>query len=318
MADFVMAKIARACVGAIGLLYTAPVLFHKITIAGVGLLGGSLGLAIKRRGLARTVDGLVRRTASIGECEQLGVVDHATRDAPRAAAGADLILLCSSVSRMRELTEAMRPGFKPGVIVTDVGSVKASVSGELEPIVTAGGGHFVGSHPMAGAEKSGPGAASADLFEQAMCVVTPTARSSTVAVGKVEAFWKAVGGTVMRMSPEAHDDLVSRSSHLPHVVAAGLANYVLSPAHPKEQAQLCATGFRDTTRIASGLPEMWREIALANRVNLARVLGVFIADLEDFKHALDEGDAKGIQEFLETAKRRRDDWLRHPVSPSSE
>jgi prephenate dehydrogenase len=308
----------RACFGGKGLFYTPAVLFQKITIAGVGLLGGSLGLAIKRRGLARVVDGLVRRTSSIGECEQLGVVDHATRDARRAAEGADLIVLCASVSRMRELTEAMRPGFKPGVIVTDVGSVKAGVTGELEPIVTAGGGHFVGSHPMAGAEKSGPGAASADLFDQAMCVVTPTLRSSTVAVNKVEAFWKAVGGTVMRMSPETHDDLVSRSSHLPHVVAAGLANYVLSPMHPKEQARLCATGFRDTTRIASGPPGMWRDIALANRQNLARVLGVFIADLQEFKHALDEGDAKSIEEYLETAKRRRDEWQQHPVSPSSE
>jgi len=294
------------------------VFFQKITIAGVGLLGGSLGLAIKRRRLARVVDGLVRRTASISECERLGVVDHATRDAHRAAEGADLIILCASVARMRELAEAMRPAFKPGVIVTDVGSVKGTVVEELEPIVSAGGGHFVGSHPMAGAEKAGPGSASADLFEQATCVVTPTSRSSAVAVKRTEDFWRAVGGVVTRMAPETHDDLVSRSSHLPHVVAAGLANYVLSPMHPKEQARLCATGFRDATRIASGLPEMWRDIVLANRRNLARVLGVFIADLEELKHALVEGDAKTVEEFLVTAKRRRDEWLRHPVSPSPE
>lgn len=293
-------------------------LFQKITIAGVGLLGGSLGLAIKQRGVAGVVDGLVRRSASIRECEQLGVVNHATRDARRAAEGADLIVLCASVSRMRELTEAMRPGFKPGVIVTDVGSVKAGVVAELETIVAAGGGHFVGSHPMAGAERTGPGAAVANLFEDAMCVVTPTRRSSPMAIGKVEAFWKAVGGTVMRLDPETHDEWVGRSSHLPHVVAAGLANYVLSPAHPKGQSRLCATGFRDTTRIASGSPEMWRDIALANRQNLARVLGVFIADLEEFKHALEQSDAKVIEEYFETAKRRRDEWLRHPVSPSPE
>jgi prephenate dehydrogenase len=294
------------------------VVFQKITIAGVGLLGGSLGLAIKRRGLARVVDGLVRRSVSIGECEQLGVVDHATRDAARAAEGADLIVLCSSVARMCEITEAMRPAFKPGVIVTDVGSVKEPVVAELEPIVSAGGGHFVGSHPMAGAEKSGPSAAHPDLFEQAICIVTPTARSSAVAVRKVEEFWKAVGGVVLRLTAEVHDDLVSRSSHLPHVVAAGLVNYVLSPMHPQEQARLCAAGFRDATRIASGPPDMWRDIVLANRRNLSRVLGVFIEDLEELKHALDEGDAKSIEEYLESAKRRRDDWLRHPVSPSPE
>lgn len=293
-------------------------LFHKITIAGVGLLGGSLGLAIQRRGLARVVDGLVRRTASISECEQSGAVNHATRDACRAAEGADLIVLCSSVARMREITEAMRPGFMPGVIVTDVGSVKHSVVEELEPIVSAGGGHFVGSHPMAGAEKTGLGSATAELFEQAVCVVTPTSRSSAMAVRKVEEFWKAVGAVVMRLTPEAHDDLVSRSSHLPHVVAAGLANYVLSPMHPREQARLCATGFRDTTRIASGPADMWRDIVLANRRNLSRVLGVFIEDLEELKHALDEGDAKTLEEYLESAKRRRDEWLRHPVSPSPE
>jgi prephenate dehydrogenase len=290
------------------------VLFQKITIAGVGMLGGSLGLAVKRRGLARVVDGLVRRPASIDECEQLGVVDHATLDARRAAADADLIILCASVSRMREITEAMRPGFKPGVIVTDVGSVKESVIEELEPIVSAGGGHFVGSHPMAGAEKNGPRAATAELFEQAMCVVTPTARSSAVAVRKIEEFWRAVGGVVMRLSPQSHDDLVSRSSHLPHIVAAGLANYVLSPAHPDEQARLCATGFRDTTRIASGSPGMWQDIVFANRQNLSRALGVFIADLQELKRALDETDTKAIEEYLGTAKQRRDEWLRHPVA----
>jgi prephenate dehydrogenase len=171
---------------------------------------------------------------------------------------------------------------------------------------------------MAGAEKTGLGSATAELFEQAVCVVTPTSRSSAMAVRKVEEFWKAVGAVVMRLTPEAHDDLVSRSSHLPHVVAAGLANYVLSPMHPREQARLCATGFRDTTRIASGPADMWRDIVLANRRNLSRVLGVFIEDLEELKHALDEGDAKTLEEYLESAKRRRDEWLRHPVSPSPE
>ena len=113
---------------------------------------------------------------------------------------------------------------------------------------------------------------------------------------------------VLTMSPEKHDDLVSRSSHLPHVVAAELANYVLSPVHPKEQSALCANGFRDTTRIAAGSPEMWRDIALANRKNLSRVLGVFIEDLEEFRHALDNGNVGAIEEFFQKAKERRDEW----------
>ena len=122
----------------------------------------------------------------------------------------------------------------------------------------------------------------------------------------------------MKMNPELHDEFVSRSSHLPHVVAAELANYVLSPAHPKEQAQLCANGFRDTTRIASGSPEMWRDIALANRKNLARVLGVFIEDLQEFRLALEKEDIKAIDEFFQMAKQRRDQWCGQASSPSPE
>ena len=119
-------------------------------------------------------------------------------------------------------------------------------------------------------------------------------------------FWKAIGGWPVRMTPEVHDDLVSRSSHLPHVVAAELANYVLSPAHPKEQALVCANGFRDTTRIASGSTEMWRDIVLANRKNLGRVLGVFIEDLQEFQLALEREDVHAIEEFFANAKQRRD------------
>jgi prephenate dehydrogenase len=292
--------------------------FQKVTVAGVGLLGGSLGLALRQRQMADKVDGLVRRSTSVSECMRLGVVDHATRDARRAAAEADLIVICSPLSQMRDLVEAMRPAFKPGVIVTDVGSVKGPVVDELESLITAGGGHFVGSHPMAGAEKTGPGAARPDLFDGAVCVVTPTARTSTIALSRVEALWEALGALPIRMTPELHDELVSRSSHLPHVVAAGLANYVLSPIQPREQALLCANGFRDTTRVASGSPAMWRDIVMANRHNLARVLGVFIADLEELKHALDQGDAKSVEEFLETAKRRRDEWSGRSNSTSPE
>jgi prephenate dehydrogenase len=163
---------------------------------------------------------------------------------------------------------------------------------------------------MAGAEKSGPAHARADLFEGAVCVVTPTAASDPSAVLAIRFLWEAVGSRVLQMNPMLHDDLVARSSHLPHVVAAELANYVLSPVHPKEQSDLCAGGFRDTTRIASGSPEMWRDIALANRRHLSRVLGVFIEDLSEFRLALDAGDEKSIEDFFRQAKSRRD--LRFP------
>jgi prephenate dehydrogenase len=171
---------------------------------------------------------------------------------------------------------------------------------------------------MAGAEKAGVAAARADLFVNAVCAITPTARSSPEAVDRVEALWRGVGGRPLRLNPELHDDLVSRSSHLPHVVAAELANYVLSPAHPKQQSLLCATGFRDTTRIASGSTEMWRDIALANSRNLARVLGVFIEDLQEFKLALENGDQGAVEEFFEKARQRRDAWSGQTASPSPE
>ena len=292
--------------------------FHKITLVGVGLLGGSLGLAIKQRRLARHVEGLVRRAASVAECERLGVVDHAGRDPRKAAADADLIVLCTPISRMRETLTPMLPVLKPGAIVTDVGSVKGVVVQDLESLVAAAGGHFVGSHPMAGAEKTGPGAARADLFVKAICVVTPTRRTSARAVSQVETLWQAVGGIPLRLDPEQHDKLVSRSSHLPHVVAAALAQAVLDPAHPKEQALLCATGFRDTTRLASSSPEMWRDIALANAENLSCALGAFLADLQQFRRALKAGDVQAIQSFFEEAKRRRDAWCGKSASPSPE
>jgi cyclohexadieny/prephenate dehydrogenase len=282
--------------------------WQKITLVGVGLLGGSLGLAIKQRKIAAKVDGFVRRSASIAECEKLGVVDHVTRDLGRAVDGADLVILCTPIGRMRELTEKMLPALKPGALVTDVGSVKGIVVEELEPLVAQSEAHFVGSHPMAGGEKTGVSAAQADLFVKALCLITPTPNSNRKAVEQIEGFWKEVGARPMRLSPAIHDDLVSRSSHLPHVVAAELANYVLSPAHPAEQAAVCANGFRDTTRIASGSPEMWRDIAVANRKNLSRVLGVFIEDLEEFRLALDNGDVKAIEEFFENARERRDRW----------
>lgn len=283
-------------------------MFQKITIIGVGLLGGSLGLAIKQRKLAVRVDGYVRRSASEAECEKAGVVDHVTRDIQNAVADADLVVLCTPLARMKDLTEQMLPALKPGAIVTDVGSVKGPVVEALEALCKNVKCSFIGSHPMCGGEKMGVNAARADLFTSAVCVVTPTAETDATALRQLEDFWIGLDMRIVKLSPAAHDELVSRSSHLPHIVAAELANYILSPVHPKEQSALCATGFRDTTRIASGSPEMWRDIVFANRANVSRVLGVFIEDLEEFRHALDSGDSKAIEEFFEKAKQRRDAW----------
>ena len=292
--------------------------WNKITLVGVGLLGGSLGLALRRRKLAKEIAGYVRREASIKDCERAGATDYATTDLLAAVSGADLVVLCTPLAQMKPIVKQMLPALKRGAIVTDVGSVKASVVKDVEALIHKAGAHFVGSHPMAGGEKQGVLAARADLFGCAVCVVTPTRKTNPAALRKVETLWKDVGARLLCTSPDKHDALVSRSSHLPHLMAATLANLVLDPKLPKEQAKLCATGFRDTTRVASGSPEMWRDIALTNRKHIARTLTRFMADLGKFQTALKRNDSKAIAKFFEAAKQRRDNWCACCASPSSE
>ena len=292
--------------------------FQKITIVGVGLLGGSIGLAVRCGKLAQEVAGFVRRAASLKDCEKAGAVDYAVTDLLAAVSNAELVILCTPLAQMPALAQQILPALKHGAIVTDVGSVKAGVVRELESIIAKAGAHFVGSHPMAGGEKTGVLAARADLFENAVCIVTPTKKSNATAVRKVEQFWKSLGARTLRLAAGEHDRLVSRSSHLPHVVAATLAGLVLDPRQSKAQAGLCATGFRDTTRIASGSPEMWRDIALANRKNLSQSVDAFVAELKRFQAALKKSDGQAVEKFFATAKARRDKWRANSISTSSE
>ena len=336
-------------------------LFRKIALVGVGLLGGSLALAIRERKLAEVVQGYVRRDASLAECERAGLRNFATQDLIAAVRDADLVILCTPLAQMRGLVERALPALKPAAIVSDVGSVKGSVVAELEPIVARSGAHFVGAHPMAGAEKSGVAAARADLFCNSVCVLTPgrsgtdaspvtrlasasacssdsagegagrtvtgegacptistTTSAGGDAVQQLETFWRALGARVLVTTPELHDELVARCSHLPHVLAAQLANYVLDASHAREQPLLCANGFRDTTRIASGSPEMWRDIAIANREQLDRALDDFIRGLQAVQRAVKNGDGQGLEEFFVRAKQRRDAWCAQGASPSPE
>jgi prephenate dehydrogenase len=292
--------------------------FRKIIIVGVGLLGGSIGLAVRKNRVAKEIAGFVRRKKSIAECEKCGATDFATTDLLAAVSNADLIILCTPLAQMSALAKQFLPALKHGAIVTDVGSVKADVVQELQSLVAKTGAHFVGSHPMAGAERIGVSAARADLFENAVCVLTPTRKSNVAAVRKLEQFWKSLGARIVKLSPKQHDLFVSRTSHLPHVVAATLANLVLNPVNSKLQSQLCASGFRDTTRIASGSPEMWRDIALANRKNIARAVDAFADELKKFQGALKTGDAKAVSKFFTTAKQRRDNWCAKATTISSE
>jgi len=302
----------------ISIRYLSRVQFQKITIIGVGLLGGSVGLAVRRHGLAGEIAGYVRNEKAVADCEKFGATDYATTDLLAAVSHADLVILCTPLAQMRSLAEQFLPALKPGALVTDVGSVKADVVRELEPLVKKSGAHFIGSHPMAGGENSGVAAARGNLFKKAVCVVTPTKKSPVGAVRQLARFWKSLGARVLKLDAAQHDVLVGRSSHLPHVVAAALAGLVLDPRQPKPQAALCATGFRDTTRIASGSPEMWRDIALANRKNIARSVDAYLTELKKFQIAVKASDAKALEQFFATAKNRRDQWFAHSALISSE
>ncbi len=292
--------------------------WRKVTLLGVGLLGGSLGLALRKRGLADRVHGYVRREASIAECLQAGAVDSASCDLADSVRGADLVVFCTPLAQMVELARKCAGEIQAGALITDVGSVKGPVVADLEPLFAARGAFFVGSHPMAGSEKMGVGAARADLFHHAICVVTPTASLSEEVVARTEALWSSTGARTLRLSPAEHDQLVARSSHLPHVLASNLARYVLDPGHPAGQSQLCASGFRDSTRIASGSPEMWRDIVAMNRPALLKSLAEYQGRLRHFQSLLEKGDPAAIELFFSEAKQLRDSWAARCSSQSPE
>jgi prephenate dehydrogenase len=292
--------------------------WRKVSIIGLGLLGGSLGLACKQRRLAETVYGYARREKTIQEATDLGAVDAASTDLSKAVENADLVIFCTPLCQMTELSRLMIPHLPAGALITDVGSVKGDLVRNLQPLFAEHGIEFIGSHPMAGSEKKGVSAARADLFEKAVCVVTPGSGNKPENVERIRSFWRLLGSRVIDIPAELHDELVSRSSHLPHVLAAALSNYVLAERFPPQQARLCAGGFRDSTRIASGSPEMWRDICLTNAPEIARALNEFLAELEAFQKALAEKDAPAIETFFSNAKMLRDSWLAQASTNSPE
>jgi prephenate dehydrogenase len=275
-------------------------------------------MALRKRELAEQVHGYVRREASVHECLEAGAVDSASTNLAEAVKGAELVVLCTPLAQMSALVQSALNDIAPGALVTDVGSVKGRLVSELEPLLGKRGATFIGSHPMAGSEKMGVSAARSDLFHNAVCVVTPTAKSPSECVRRTEDLWKSVGGRILELTPEVHDELVARSSHLPHVLAAHLARYVLDPNQVKEQSQLCANGFRDSTRIASGSPEMWRDIVIMNKVPLKQALAEYQERLKRFEALLDNDDPTQIEAFFQTARQLRDGWAAKCASPSPE
>ena len=281
-----------------------PVQFQKLTLIGVGLLGGSIGLAAKQRGVAHRVCGLVRREESIAECLAAGAVDEATLDITEAVTDANLVILCTPVGQMGELATTLKPHLAADAIVTDVGSVKASVLAAVEPVLP----RFVGSHPLCGSEKSGVAHARGDLLEGAVCAVTPTEASPAEVVETISKFWNALGSRVVNLTAADHDAIVARTSHLPHVLASALVNAVVASPHVGE-SDFLGSGFRDTTRLASGDAGMWRDIAMGNAAAIAAALEDLQAEIGRLKTALSEKDAAALENFFAEGQSVRDDWL---------
>lgn len=279
----------------------------RIAIFGPGLIGGSLALASRRRGLCTRLSLWshdLREHASIRAAGLVEEGDTLTDDPAQAVNGAGLVLLCVPPAALPDLARRIAPDLAPGAVVSDVASVKEELATELGAIFQAvGGSRYVGAHPMAGSERSGPAAARADLFEGATCLLTPDAGTAPDALATVEAFWPAVGARVLHLSPGAHDRSVALVSHLPHVLAAALVRYVA--AQPERATDCAGPGWRDATRIAGGSPDLWTEILSRNRLPVTKALRGLIGELEEVLAYLEAGREPELQNFLSEAKSQR-------------
>jgi len=273
---------------------------ERLAVVGVGLIGGSIALAARARGVARSVVGVGRKLARLEEAHCRGIIDEASTDLTAAARRADVLVFCTPVDRIAEGVRAAAAVCRAGTLITDAGSVKGCICRVLEKGLPPGV-EFAGSHPVAGSEKQGFEFADARLFENRVCVVTPVESTSREAVARVCAFWQKLGASVVEMSPEAHDAALAQTSHLPHLVAAALAA-TLSP----ENRPFAASGFRDTTRIASGDSELWSAIFLGNREQMLASLSRYEASLARFRQAIEQKDSTALKELLKAAKMNRE------------
>lgn len=275
-------------------------IIDTLSIVGVGLIGGSIGLAAKKRGVARRILGTGRQQASLDAALAVGAIDEGFLDPAGAVHAADVTVFCTPVDHIAEQVVALAPGCKPGALLTDAGSTKAAIVNAIAGRLPKGIA-FVGSHPLAGSEKRGPQHADAHLFQNRVTVITPTPQSDPRAVARTASFWQSLGSRVKQMPPDDHDRALAMTSHLPHLLAAALAGVL-----PQELVDLTATGFRDTTRVAAGDPSLWTGIFAQNRVALLDVLGKLQDRLVEYKQALMTSDWAVVDALLEQAKRSRD------------
>jgi prephenate dehydrogenase len=273
--------------------------FGTVAILGPGLIGGSLALALAEHGLVDRLTIYARSPRALDEIRLAGVDAELTGNPGEAVRDADVVILCVPIEAMADLVKECRSAFKPDALVTDVGSVKGSVDAALAPLL-AGRAQWIGSHPMAGSEQSGFVAARADLFENAAVIVTPTPQTVAGAQARAEQFWRALGGRVHTLAPADHDLAVADISHVPHLLAALL----VANANP-QSLPLAGGGFRDTTRIAAGSPELWTEILWANREAVANHCAAWAGQLDRVQRLFrdDSGAAKSeLFKLLETAQ----------------
>lgn len=275
-------------------------LFDQITIVGVGLIGGSVGLAVKTRQLAGRVVGTGRDAANLATATALGAIDAASTDLAEAVREAGLIVVCTPVDRIADIIRRAVPHCRPGAIFTDGGSTKQNIVDAVGGSLPRGVS-YVPAHPLAGSEKNGVEHARADLFEKRTTIVCPTHDHDQGALERVVFFWKALGSRVTVMTPRDHDRTLAATSHLPHAVAAAVAGITEPGLFP-----LTAGGFRDTTRIAAGDPGLWAAIFEANRDAVLAALGRFSSRLGEFRRLLEAGDRDGVVRWLSEAKQVRD------------
>lgn len=282
---------------------------QNIAILGLGLMGASLALALKKRGFTGRLLGYARRETTRNQAVQDGLFDEVFADPAACVVNADIVVVCVPIWTIARLAEEFVDALKPNAVVTDVGSTKSELLKTMEPLFADSKAFFVGSHPIAGSEKTGIEAGDPDLYEGRLTVVCPSDKTPVEAEQTVVRLWKAAGSEVIEMSPAAHDAMLASTSHLPHMVAAALARSVAN-GDPAGKADFCGTGFKDTTRVASGSADMWVDIIDTNRMALETELDRFHEELQGLIHILRSGNGDDIRQWLEEAAAARNQILK--------
>ncbi|TIL43719.1 MAG: prephenate/arogenate dehydrogenase family protein [Mesorhizobium sp.] len=282
-------------------------MFEKIALVGIGLVGSSLARVIHREGLAGHVAISTRSETTLARAKQLGLGSSYTTDAKETVGDADLVIVSVPVGSSGEVAEEIAPALKPGAILTDVGSTKASVIAQMQPHVPAGV-HFIPGHPLAGTEKSGPDAGFAELFENRWCIFTPLPGTDPAALEKLSEFWRRCGSNIDTMDPQHHDMTLAIVSHLPHIIAYNIVGTAddLESVTKSEVIKYSASGFRDFTRLAASDPTMWRDVCLHNKDAILEMLARFSEDLASLQRAIRWGDGEKLFDlFTRTRAVRR-------------